>query len=82
MHTLLGCVYFAGDHRSGEDSFDRIEAGKGRENRNGHIGDRRNYCSSSSCNGQGILWSINNVSDDFGKGNFDLQNEINEGEKQ
>ncbi len=45
-HTLLGCVYFAGDHRSGEDSFDR------------------------------------NVSDDCGKGNIDLQNEINEGEKQ
>ena len=82
MHTLLGCVYFAGDHWNGEDSFDQIEAGKSRENHNGHIDDRRNYCSASSCDGKGSLRSINNVYDDRGKGNCDLQNEINEGEKQ
>jgi len=47
-----------------------------KENRD-NISDSGNYRSTSSRNGQGSLWSFNAVSDDCGKGNCDLQNEIN-----
>lgn len=77
MYTLLGFVYFASNYRSGEDYFDKTEAGKGMQDHYSHISDSGNYRSTSSRNGQGSLWSFNAVSDDCGKGNCDLQNEIN-----
>ena len=82
MRALLDFVCSDDDHRSGEDSFDKTEAGKGKQDHYSHISDSGNYRSTSSRNGQGSLWSFNAVSDDCGKGNCDLQNEINEGEKQ
>lgn len=54
-----------------------LSAEKGKQDHYNHISDSGNYRSTSSRNGQGSLWSFNAVSDDCGKGNCDLQNEIN-----
>lgn len=56
---------------------DYVQAGKGKQDHYSHINDSGNYRSTSSRNGPGSLWSFNAVSDDCGKGNCDLENEIN-----